>query len=644
MNFMESSMKPIVLGLLAVALIAGLVVAWPALGRPDAAGVSAIAVAPEDTMAHRIFQARCVSCHGDVAEYAPSRHALATRTPEIIESALTVGSMRAMADGLSRTEIEALANYLGTEPVVQFAAQNAACTHPPQPLNVRAGDWNGWGRDVHNSRYQPNPGIRAQDIPRLAVKWAFGYTGGGTVTQPTVVGDRIFIASRDVYALDANTGCTYWTYPIEGRGARAAITVAPMPGSPQRHVAYVADLSNYVHAIDATTGEGIWRTNIGDHPAAQLTGAPVLHEGRLYVPISSGEESRAGAPGYECCTFRGGVAAVDAATGELIWRSFAIPEEPVPFQRNVEGVQMYGPAGAAIWSAVTVDAGRNAIYAGTGNSYTEVEEKGSSAIVAFDLRTGALKWTNQVTENDNYVVGCFGPSEGRGPPHANCPEELGPDWDFGASPILRNIRGGRQILVSGQKSGIVYGMDPATGAKIWQTRLGVGGPLGGVQWGMAADDDFIYVAISDEGHYNFRTEDPRPGLSALRIETGEVVWTTPAPPRDCAWGEVERPGVPYVPGGCSNAMAAPVTLIPGAVFAPSVDGNIRAYSTRDGSVFWTFNTARSYATVNGVPAKGGSLNATGAVLVNGTMFLNSGYSAFGGEPGNVLLAFTVDGR
>jgi polyvinyl alcohol dehydrogenase (cytochrome) len=637
-------MRVLVGGLVVLGLagVLALLLAVPGETRAARAGGAAAA----DTLAERIFLARCADCHGEVAEYAPSRHALAARPRSAIVDALTTGSMRDMAAGLSESEILALAGYLGAPGVTALGSpEGAFCSTPAPPLTLEGAAWNGWGVDHDHTRYQPDPGIRADELPRLQVKWAFGHPGGGVVSQPTVVGGRVFVSGREVHALDAESGCIYWSHEVGGRGSRTAISVGPMPpSSPARFAAYVADLSSQVHALDAETGELLWSTRVSDHRAAQLTGAPALHDGRLFIPISSGEESRAAGPGYECCTFRGGIVALDAHTGEELWRAYTIEEEPRPFRVNRDGVQMYGPAGAAIWSSPTLDLRRNAIYGVTGNSYTEVAEPGSAAILAFDLGTGAWRWGNQVTEDDNYVVGCFGPSEGRAEPHANCPEDLGPDWDFGASPILRSLPGGGQVLIAGQKSGVVYGLDPDDGRKLWQARIGVGGPLGGIQWGMAADDEHVYVAVSDEGHYNFRSEDPRPGLSKLRIDTGEVVWSVPAPPRDCAWALVDRPDAMYVPGGCSRAMSAPLTLIPGAVLVPSVDGNLRAFAVDDGSVFWTFNTARDYATVNGVPAKGGSLNATGAVVAGGHLYLNSGYSGFGGEPGNVLLAFSVDGR
>jgi polyvinyl alcohol dehydrogenase (cytochrome) len=383
-----------------------------------------------------------------------------------------------------------------------------------------------------------------------------------------------------------------------------------------------------VHAVDAATGAPLWKTQIETHPVSRVTGAPVLYQGRLYVPLSSVEEGAGRNDKYECCTFRGSLVALDASTGKIIWKSHSIPEPLRPYKKSSAGTQMYGPAGGAIWSAPTIDPKRKVIYAATGDSYTDVETKGADAIIAFDLESGKIKWINQVTPNDNFLVGCNGPN-----PPANCPQPLGPDFDFGSSPILRTLGNGKQVILAGQKSGIIYALDPDNGGKIlWKVQLGHGATLGGIQWGPAADQQTVYVAVSD---VNAPIDKRRPGITALRISTGEQVWHTPAPMSDC-----RQEG-----RACSNAQSAAVTLIPGVVFSGSIDGHLRAYSVKDGIIIWDFNTAaNTYETVNGLKVKGGALNATGPVIVNGTLYVNSGYGGIPGQSGNVLLAFTVDGK
>ena len=342
----------------------------------------------------------------------------------------------------------------------------------------------------------------------------------------------------------------------------------------------------------------------------------MLHEGRLYVPVSSLEELLAADPEYPCCTFRGSVAALDAATGEPIWQSFTIPETPRPRGRNPEGAFLMGPSGAAVWSAPTVDAERGLIYAATGNAYTEPAAATSDAIVAFDIDTGAIRWTHQLTPGDAFILNCRG-----GNP--NCPDDDGPDFDFGSSPVLVSMTDGRDLLVIGQKSGVGYGLDPdRDGAIVWQYRVGAGSALGGIEWGFAVDARKAYFANSD-----YLTPEPG-GLAAVRLRTGELVW----------YAEPHEP----VCDRCSPALLAAVTAIPGAVFSGAYDGLFRAYDAENGSVLWEHDTNRAYDTVNGVTAKGGSINGPGAVVVDGMVYVNSGYAAFGGRPGNVLLAFGVD--
>ncbi len=355
-------------------------------------------------------------------------------------------------------------------------------------------------------------------------------------------------------------------------------------------------------------------------------GAPVLYDGRLYVPVSAAEEAAARDPKYPCCTFRGSVVALDAASGNVLWKSHSIDAEPRRHRISTAGAQMSGPAGGAIWSAPTIDVRRQVIYAATGNSYTDVDSDGSDAIIAFDLKTGARRWVNQLTRGDNFVIGCPKDKAGEG----NCPADGGPDFDFGASPILRALPNGRRILIAGQKSGLVYGLDPDDNGRLrWQVRVGHGSALGGVEWGMAADDEYVYVANSDAG----LREGALPGLTALRIEDGAQRWHIPTPTTACSWGEEQ----------CRRGQPGAVTLIPGVVFSGALDGRIRAYDAATGAILWDFDTAPAVATINGPATEGGSIDAGGATIANGVLYVNSGYGRWG-KPGRLLLAFSVDGK
>ncbi len=483
--------------------------------------------------------------------------------------------------------------------------------------------WNGWGNDAANTRFQNEKaaGLTAAQVPKLTLKWAFGFPGVSSASgQPTVAAGRVFVGNTNgmVYSLDAKTGCTHWSFKADG-GVRTSISIArvTIDGNP-RTIAMFGDIRANAYGIDAQAGTILWKTKVDDHAAARVTGAPAYANGRLYVPVSSIEEVSGARANYPCCTFRGSVVALDAVTGKQIWKSYMIPEEPKITGKTSTGTAIYKSAGAAIWTSPTLDVAKNTIYVATGNAYTAPASPNSDAVVALDMTTGAIQWTSQVTPNDVFVIGCK-------PGVENCPDDVGPDFDFGNSPILRVLPGGRRVLALGQKSGMVYGLAPDEKGKIiWEFRAGKGGALGGIEWGSAADDQNIYVPVSDV----LEPSDKAGGLYAVKLATGERVWHTPAPALTCTTGP-----------GCSGAQSAPVSVMPGAVFSGSIDGHFRAYSTADGKIIWDFNTMQPFETVNGVKAAGGSIDAAGPVIAGGLVLTNSGYGQWRGKPGNVLLAF-----
>jgi polyvinyl alcohol dehydrogenase (cytochrome) len=566
-----------------------------------------------------LYKQRCASCHdGKAQPRMPSRQELSARTPESVYQAMFGGVMDWQATGLTSDEGRAIARFVTAR---EFGTVGTSlpgkCSATPGAISIGGGDWNGWSADLANSRYQAQPGLGAADIPNLKLKWAFAFQGDTVRSaQPAVVGGRVFTgsASGAIYSLDAATGCTYWKYDA-GATVRTAVSIGNAGG---KTIAYFGDVRANVYALDAATGQLLWKVKVDDHPAARITGAPVFYDGRLYAPVSSVEEASAMAPTYECCKFRGSLVALDGATGKQIWKTYSVPDPPKPYQKSATGVQQWGPAGAAIWSAPTIDVKKKVIYTGTGNSYTNVATDTTDAILAFDLATGSMLWSSQVLPKDNFTMGCM-----RG---VNCPEDRGPDFDFGSSPILRELPGGKRVLVCGQKSGVVWGLDPDQRGKIlWQTRLGLGSALGGVEWGPTADLENAYVAISDV----FAPQGKPGGLHAVKLLTGEKIWSTPPPELHCTAGAK----------GCNSAQSAAISSIPGVVFSGSVDGHLRAFLSKTGEIVWDFNTVREYETVNGVPGNGGSLDSGGPVIVNGMLFANSGYGMWQGLPGNVLLAF-----
>ena len=574
-----------------------------------------------------IYTQRCSVCHDSKSmERTPPREELKKRTPETVIDALTKGVMREQGKGLSDGEMRAVAKFVtGKEfAAAEISDAKGKCEGAPLPVTLTNDhDWNGWGRDPANSRFQPSPGLAAADVPKLKLKWAFGFPNAQLgYSQPTLVGGRVFIGSINgsIYSLDAKTGCTWWSFKA-GSSIRPAPVVAKVGN---RTMVFIGDDAASTYALDAVSGELIWKEKLDDHPVARVTGAPVFYQNRLYVPMSSIEEVSGPNPKYECCKFRGSVTALDAATGKKAWKTYSISDPPKEFKKNSTGTAMFGPAGASIWLSPTVDVKRRVIYVGTGNSYTDIETKGTNAIEAIDIETGSVKWINQITPRDSFLVGCAVPGKG------NCPTEGGPDVDFGSSPILVNVPGGKQLVLVGQKSGILYALDPdKRGALVWQVRLGTGSALGGIEWGFAADNDAVYVAVSD---VIAKGVDNPGSLAALRLATGEKLWAV----------STQKPACSFQSLKCTAAQSAAISVIPGVVFSGALDGHMRGYSTKDGSVVWDFDTGKSWDTVNGVKARGGSIDGAGPTIANGMVFTNSGYGRFTGAWGNVLLAFGVE--
>jgi polyvinyl alcohol dehydrogenase (cytochrome) len=620
-----------------------------------AIGLGAIALAQESSEkpnGEAVFKSRCKSCHEPATERAPTRAELAFRAPADIVAALTTGAMAPMAKGLSRPEIEAVALFLAPGQQLGSAGADQMCA-TNGPIQASASDWPTLGPDENSTRFQANPGFKAADVPKLKVKWAFSMPGGG---QPIVVGSWLFITNRGgkFYALDAKTGCVHWA--VEDAPSRTTPMVIRSSISPSGWATFIGAGKRVVRAFDAQSGKELWQSeSLESHVASNITGTPVVSGDQLFVPLSSGEEVYAMQPNYSCCSFRGSLAALDLKTGQKQWQTYMITAPLQPTRKNANGVQMQGPAGAPVWASPTVDAKRGLIYVVTGDSYTDAATDGDDAIVAVEMKTGKVRWRNQVTTNDNFIVGCSGPVK-----VANCPTPTGPDFDFGATPILFK-HGKKQILIAGQKSGMVYGVDPDTGQTLWKTAVGAGSPLGGIEWGIGADSKYVFVPNSDIGEIfneiaraaGAPSPSPenaapgKPGLFALDPFTGKVVWDTPAPVAPCHYaGDRSKD---YTKGACVRAQSAAPAVMPGIVFSGTLDGWFRAYDAADGKVVWEFSsTAQTYNTVNGNPAQpGGGIDGMGPTIAGGMVYTLSGFNgaARTGSNGiNVLLAFSVDGK
>lgn len=618
-----------------LAVAAALIFAIPSAG--------ALAASPEGAA---VFKRACAVCHMAAVQpkpaltpLGPPASALVPRavpperlrmfTPEAILNALTNGKMQVQAAALTPAERRAVSEFASGQTFSGAAAAlaNSKCkSNPPMSDIESAPHWNGWGNGLTNTRFQPREqgGLTAADLPRLKLKWAFGYANVASArAQPAVAGGRLFAASEnsDVHALNPKTGCTYWTFKAQA-GVRSALSVAPYrtAAGKSRVAVYFGDARANAYAVDAQTGKQIWVRKVDTHRAAGITGAPAVYGGRVFVPVQGLSEEGMGAHNnYACCTFRGNLTALDANTGAVLWKTYTVGKTQ-PRGKNKDGVQMFGPAGGGIWSAPTVDAKRNLVYVATGNGYADPPQPTTDAVIAMDISTGAVKWARQVLPNDSWAMGC----QPTNPDNPACPATLGPDYDFSAAPALTHANG-HDLLVLPQKSGIAWALDPDHEGKIvWQYRFGEGSGLGG-QWGGTTDGERVYFGVAD-----LLTPTPG-GMRAVQLSNGKALWKKPPEKKLCGDDT-----------SCSAGQGGALTSIPGAVLSISMDGGLRAYSAADGSVLWTVNTNREYDTVNGVKARGGSMDGSSVIVAGGMLYVNSGYGGLIGMPGNVLLAFGLE--
>ncbi len=592
--------------------------------------------------AEQLYHTYCAQCHEGQVKRAPIREVMSRLPANMVLHSLSVGKMRMQGWMRTIAERRALAEWI-TGKKIKDTDDTAAgfCTDAPGEFSIEEGapQWNGWGVDHTNSRFQSaeQAGISADQVPNLKVKWVFGLPMDFRVSQPTVIGGRVFIGSLQgrIYSLDAKTGCLYWSVKTDG-GVRSTMVVDTLPGTtPPRYVVYVGDAAANMYALDARTGKELWKVDVDDHPLATITGTPKTHGNRLYVSTTALEEIAGSDPAYECCTFRGKMMALNRFNGKLVWRAYML-DPAVPVRKNAVGTQLWGPSGASIWSSPALDPERNRMYVTTGDNYSDPASLTSDAVVALDLRTGDVLWSQQFTPNDAWNAGCELEDD------TNCPEARGPDLDFASSPILRILPDGRRIILAGQKSGVMHAIDPdRNGEILWQQRVGKGGLVGGIQWGSAADAKQVYVALSDIGLRAIRDSDigfttrldssVGGGMFALDIETGERKWYVPPP----GCGERTK---------CSPAQSAAVSALPGVVFSGSVDSHLRAYATDTGAVVWNYNADQEYESTNGVKTRGGSFDGPGPTIVDGMVYVHSGYGFSGGIGGNALIAFSVDGE
>ena len=613
-----------------------LLVLWTAAGlcliggaaRPQAVSPEQVAAASSGVKGTEtgfgLFQTRCMGCHGNPNVRAPSPSAIRQMSPERIYQALSGGLMKVQGDSLTDDQRQMIAAFMAGRPLGSLEHGDAKdmagrCASNPQMAPPSAGrDWNGWGAGGDNARFRTASGLTAAKVPQLKVKWAFGFPDGlSAYGQPTVVSGRVFVGTDTgwVYALDAKSGCVYWSHRAKA-AVRSAVTLGPVGGRRGvRYGVFFGDFQANVYGLDAQTGAELWSRKVDDHFVARITAGPAFYAGKLYVPVSSSEEYSAAVLDYPCCTSRGSVVALDASTGRQIWKAWVM-DPPKPTRKNAKGVQLYAPAGGSVWNSPTVDPRRHAVYFGTGDGETEPAPATTDAVLAVDMKTGRRLWSYQVQAHDAFLGGCFGTKATE-----NCPKAPGPDLDIGDSPILTRLPGGGRALLVGAKDGRLFALDPdRKGRLIWKTQVVPAGARrgsgriggGGIYWGGAADDAQAYYGLA----YG--------GMAAVQLKTGKGAWRTPL-------------GGP----GSVNTSAA-TSAIPGVAFVGGMDGKLRALDTAEGKVLWEFDTSGSFDTVNKVPAHGGGIGSAGPTIAGGMLFVGSGYAVIGDRGGNVLLAFAPE--
>jgi len=577
-----------------------------------------------------LVQENCLSCHGNPDLNLMSLSTMSYISKNEMLQIMSEGKMKTQAENLTNQEKEEIAIFLTKGEAEQDSSPTVYCSKELGADGLKDGSlWSSWGQDSFNKRHQTSTTINSRNITNLKLKWSFGLRTENPRGQPIAVGSVIFISAGDTtYALDKNLGCAYWTFTSAAR-----LRNAPAFDTNTKDAIYLIDQDFGTYKINAISGQLIWKVNIPKETQWSTSSAsPILVGSKLVVPLSTIETVAPINPKHECCTSSGGIALLDAETGNIIWNHRVLEEAKYVGKVFVTRTKKFAPAGAAVWNAPGVDLVNKRIFFGTGQSTQSPASEFSDAIITLDLETGKRIWSTQTLSGDAHNVACEIPVVKR----LSCPDEDGPDFDFGASVIQSKTSNGESILLAGQKSGWVFGLNNDTGVIKWKTRVGRGGTLGGIHFGMATDDSKLFVPVSDREIGRTYDWEKRPGLYALDIDTGDLIWSYQlddiCKDREAVSGE----------GRCNTGFSAPVSVAGDVLFAGALDGRFSAHSTKDGSKLWEFDTLRSFLTVNNYPAVGGSIDAAGAVIVDNWVFINSGYSTHGQMAGNVLLAFSID--
>lgn len=606
---------------------------------------AAQAAGAADHAGKAVYEQYCAACHHqpDVTR-APALSALQQMSAQSLRFSLTEGIMRQQGSAVPRDQFEQLIGYLAPPDTSGDWVAGMMCKPDQRAIDLNQPiSMSMTGTDARNSRRltAQQAGLTSGDLRNLELAWAIAFPKVASLrTSAAVIGSTMFYApapTGKVLALDTRSACVKWAYDA-GVPLRSSLSYGEL-GSTGKMALIFGDARGNVHTVDAKTGTQIWKAPARHDAFGGITGAPVLVGNRIIVPISSSGVGRGADPKHECCEGHGAVVALDASNGEKLWTAHTMEDAKYTGKVSATGVKLRGPSGAPIWSTPSVDSKRGLVYAGSGQATSLPATNTSDAVLAIDVATGELQWTFQALARDVWHLGCqFDPTKS-GP---NCPsadDSVLKDYDFGAGVVIGKRRDGRDILLAGQKSGDLWGIDPdAQGKVLWRQTFGMGTPLGGIHWGLAIDDERVFAPINDP-HLPVAGYVPQPGMNAVEIETGKVAWSKPVQP-DCRNGRQER----FPLCGERYGLSAAPLVIDKSVVAGALDGRIFIYDARNGDIVWQYDTLRDFTTLNGVEGKGGSIDSQSVFAGAGMLFIGSGYGQFSQAPGNVLLAFRPKGK
>lgn len=505
----------------------------------------------------------------------------------------------------------------------------AACTDTINPASPVLSD--GFAFNASNTRDNVSQ-INSTNVSSLQLAYRHAAVGS-TVRRgvPAVTQQAVFLAEgASVVAINRQTGCTYWTFNVKNswhwlvgkNNVRSSSIYFLPPTATQPAVVLAGDLFGNYYGVNAQTGKQIWTKWLGTQiDYHQITGSAQVYNGTIYVPVSSREVVLTAASLVQpCCTSHGMVQAVDPYTGSIKWTYNTSPDATKQPAGNM------APNGMSIWGVPAIDPARNQLYVGTGQNLTPPVTGNSDAIIAVDLTTGAQKWVFQAVTNDAWNASCQLPP----PVNFHCDGATGHDYDFGAPPILVHLAGGTDAVIAGSKDGVVYSLNPNTGAVNWSRRIGAGAALGGIHWGMATDGQRLYAAVSDvlvDSIGGFigsagksalvEVDGASPGVYALDLSSGNLIWSF-------------RTTHTYNATTYDSIFSAAVSVTNDVVFAGSLDGVAYGLRSTDGKLLWSYNTVGTFTDVNGNAGNGGSIDQMGAVPAGPDLYINSGYEQNGG--------------